>query len=127
MGDLNKPVRRNKMHHVSEKMEKCIQDCKNCAEVCLQTVTHCLEMGGKHAEPNHIKMLLDCAEICQTSANFMIRGSKMHGLTCGVCAQVCEACAEDCARFTDDAEMQRCAEACRTCAMSCQEMARMVA
>jgi len=23
-------------------------------------------------------MLLDCAEICETSANFMIRGSELH-------------------------------------------------
>ena len=68
-------------------------------------------------------MLLDCAEICQTSANFMLRMSDLHGLTCGVCAEVCERCAEDCERFVDDIMMQACAQACRHCAASCREMA----
>ena len=113
------------MQHSSEKMQMCIQDCKNCAEVCLETVMHCLNMGGEHAAPDHIRLMLDCVEICQTSANFMIRGSNFHTRTCAVCAEVCEACAQDCARFTDDAEMQRCAEVCRQCAQSCREMSGM--
>lgn len=115
------------MHHTSEQMQTCIQDCQNCAEVCLETTMHCLTMGGEHAAPDHIRLMLDCAEICQTSANFMIRGSEFHGSTCGVCAEVCTACAESCAKFQDDQEMQRCAEMCRQCARSCQEMASMTA
>ena len=83
-------------------MRACIQECQNCHNVCTETIAHCLEMGGDHAEPNHIRLLLDCAEICQTSANFMLRMSEFHGQTCGVCAEVCERCAEDCERFGDD-------------------------
>jgi len=113
--------------HVSVKMQECIQECKIGSQVCLVNVTHCLEKGGRHAEPQHIRLLLDCAEICQTSANFMIRGSELHARTCGVCTEVCEACARSCESFKDDAEMQRCAEACRRCAQSCREMAAMAA
>ena len=113
--------------HNSPKMQECIQECQTCSQVCLENVAHCLEKGGRHAEPGHIRLLLDCAEICQTSANFMIRGSELHGRTCGVCAAVCEACAQSCESFTDDAEMQRCAEECRRCAQSCREMAGMMA
>jgi hypothetical protein len=80
-------------------------------------------MGGEHAKPGHIRLLLDCAEICETSANFMLRTSDLHHLTCGVCAEVCTRCAEDCERFVDDIMMQACAQACRHCAESCQEMA----
>ena len=111
--------------HVSEKMQECIQECKTCSQVCLENVTHCLEKGGMHAEPQHIRLLLDCAEICQTSANFMIRGSDQHGRTCGVCADVCEACADSCDTFANDADMKRCAEVCRRCAQSCREMSGM--
>jgi len=107
---------------LSEKLQSCIRECTNCHEVCLETVTYCLQQGGQHAEVNHVRLLLDCAEICQTSANFMLRSSDLHGRTCGVCADVCERCAEDCARFQDDDMMQRCAEACRSCAASCREM-----
>jgi hypothetical protein len=87
-------------------------------------MAHCLHMGGRHVEANHLTLLLDCAEICQTSANFMLRGSDLHSRTCAVCAEVCERCAESCERFTDDAMMQQCAQVCRSCAQSCREMAR---
>jgi hypothetical protein len=76
----------------------------------------CLEVGGEHPAPDHIRLLQDCAEICQTSANFMLRVSDFHGSTC-------EVCAEDCERFTDDEMMQQCAQSCRSCAESCREMA----
>ena len=109
---------------VSQEMRDCIQKCHSCHDVCLESVTHCLEMGGEHARPEHIRLLLDCAEICQTSANFMLRVSDLHTRTCAVCAEVCERCAQDCERFTDDRMMQQCAQICRSCAQSCREMAR---
>lgn len=112
---------------VDERMRDCIQECRRCHNICTETVTHCLEMGSDHVEPRHLRLLLDCAEICQTSANFMLRGSDLHGQVCAVCADVCERCAEDCARFGDDQTMQQCAEVCRRCAQSCREMAGMAA
>lgn len=108
---------------IPEAMRGCIQECQGCHEVCLETVAHCLEMGGEHADPEHIGLLLDCAEVCQTSANFMLRGSALHPYTCEVCAEICEACADSCEQFSDDAMMQHCAEVCRRCAASCREMA----
>jgi hypothetical protein len=111
------------MAHVSQNMQECIDRCDECRHECLSMLDHCLEKGGPHAEPEHIRLLVDCAEICQTSANFMSRGSDHHSETCDVCAEVCEACAESCEAISDDAELARCAEACRTCAQSCREMA----
>ena len=110
------------MPHISAGMRDCIQDCQSCHAVCLDTVTHCLRMGGQHAEADHIRLMLDCVEICQTSANFMLRGSELHVRTCAVCAEVCERCAQDCERWGDDEMMRRCAEACRRCAESCRRM-----
>ena len=109
-------------------LQQCIQECLNCHSVCLATVAHCLEMGGAHASPPHIGLLLDCAEICQTSANFMLRGSALHARTCSVCAEVCEQCAQGCERIGgNDTQMQACADACRRCAESCRRMAAMAA
>jgi len=108
---------------IDEAMLQCIQNCQICHTTCLQTVPHCLGKGGAHADPNHIRLLLDCVEICQTSADFMIRGSDLHPHTCRACAIVCERCAEDCARLGDDDQMRACAEACRHCAESCRKMA----
>lgn len=102
-------------------VRRCIQDCLACHEICLQTTTYCLQMGGEHAQPGHIRLLLDCAEICQTCANFMLRGSDLHGWVCRVCADVCIRCAKECERFGEDDKMTACADICHRCAASCQK------
>jgi hypothetical protein len=111
---------------MSQEMQRCIQECLNCHAICTTTVTHCLSMGREHASPQHITTLLDCAEICQTSANFMLRGSPLHARTCGVCAEACERCAVECEQMAGgDQQMLDCAAACRRCAESCRQMASM--
>ena len=52
-------------------MRECIQNCLDCYSICVETAHHCLTMGGKHADPKHIGLLNNCAQICQTSAAFM--------------------------------------------------------
>lgn len=111
------------MPHQTQDMERCIALCQECHEVCLRTLPHCLEKGGQHAEAAHIRLLLDCAEICETSANFMIRGSELHMETCRACSEVCQRCASDCRRLGNDPKMQECADACLRCAESCAQMA----
>lgn len=109
---------------MTPEMQSCIDECLECHRICMETATHCLMLGGKHADAHHIGTLLDCAEICQTSANFMLRGSHQHTETCGVCATVCDHCAETCESIgADDDLMRRCAQACRRCAESCRKMA----
>lgn len=109
---------------LTAEMQRCIEECLECHRICVETATHCLTLGGKHAVAEHIGTLLDCAEICQTSADFMLRGSHEHNQVCGVCAVVCERCAESCRAIgQEDDLMRRCAEACRRCAESCRAMA----
>jgi hypothetical protein len=111
-------------HQISADMRECIDNCTNCHNICLETIAHCLQMGGKHAETAHVRLLMDCAEICATSANFMLRGSDLHSRTCAVCAEVCKRCADDCEQLADgDEQMLRCAEMCRRCAESCRRIA----
>jgi hypothetical protein len=110
--------------HLPQDLQRCIEECQQCHAACLATVNHCLDMGGPHADPAHIGLLLDCAQICQTSADFMLRMSDRHHVTCRVCAEVCRACAEDCERLAGgDAMMRECAEQCRRCRASCERMA----
>lgn len=113
-------------HTMSQEMQDCISSCMTCHAVCLETIHHCLQMGGEHASAQHISLLQDCAQICATSADFMLRMSQFHSQTCAACAAVCEACAQECERMAtgDGADfMQRCADACRRCAESCRRMA----
>lgn len=110
---------------MNPQLDECIRLCLDCARVCTETMAYCHEMGGAHVQPEHIKLLADCEEICQLSAHFMLRGSEFHTQTCGVCAEVCESCAAGCEQFDDDATMAACVEACRRCAESCRAMSRM--
>jgi hypothetical protein len=114
------------MSEMSAEMRQCIENCTTCHQVCLRTIQHCLGMGGKHVEPKHIRTMADCVQICAVSADFMLRGSDLHPRTCGVCAEACQRCADDCDRVGaggSDTQMKQCADTCRRCAESCRRMA----
>ena len=102
-------------------IRECIRECESCQGVCLETLNRCLGRGGP-ADPEQLRLLLDCAEICQTSANFMRRNSELHVETCRACAAVCERCAESCERDADDRALAACAAVCRRCAESCRKL-----
>ena len=115
-------------HHLSTTlgpaMQECIETCSDCHDVCTETLRHCLERGGEHAAAEHIVALLDCAQLCDTSRDFMLRQSTVHSDVCGICADACERCAESCESVdAADEVMRRCAEECRRCAESCRAMA----
>ncbi len=99
-------------------MQNCITDRLDCHSVCLATIAHCLDKGGDHAAPEHIRLMLDCAQICITSADFMLRGSPTHQMTCRIFADICTLCADDCSKLADDKTMVLCAETCRRCVQS---------
>lgn len=106
-------------------MQECIDLCLDCSTTCLQLIPYCLNEGKEHADPTHVLLLQNCAEICRTSANFMISNSAFSADVCKVCADVCKQCADDCEGFGDDEMMKQCAEICRACADSCQSMTKM--
>lgn len=102
----------------------CKELCRTCQITCQETLTgHCLEMGGEHVEKEHVKLMLDCIDICGTAAGFMDRGSSYHSYVCGACAEICEACADSCAALEGDT-MKACADICRQCAAACSAMAQ---
>jgi hypothetical protein len=103
-------------------LQRCAQECLSCEKTCLETINYCINKGGQHVEAKHLQLLMNCIEICQTSAKFLTSGSKLHMLTCDACAKVCEVCADSCDQFKNDAEMKKCVDACRNCAASCKRM-----
>lgn len=113
------------MHEMTDAMRQCSRECLDCYAQCLETVQHCLMMGGKHAGQQHIALMLTCARICETSASAMLLGTTQHVETCRACAAICHSCEEECRRMAGgDETMLRCAEACARCAESCDRMAR---
>ncbi len=113
----------NHSTYTKHDMQACIAACTRCYQICLHMgMNHCLEAGGKHVESTHFRLLMSCAEICQTSANFMLSGAAHSSTVCAICAEICEACAIDCEKIGD---MDQCVEACRDCAETCKQMASM--
>jgi len=103
-----------------DEMQECIEECLDCRRTCFQTaMDYCLEMGGEHIAPEHFRLLMNCGEICQTAADFMISKSPLHVGVCDVCAEVCDACAESCEEIGN---MDECIQACESCAESCRQM-----
>ncbi|HYD96966.1 MAG TPA: four-helix bundle copper-binding protein [Noviherbaspirillum sp.] len=101
-------------------MQQCVDECLHCYRTCLQmAMNHCLEAGGPHTEPEHFRLMMNCAGICRTSAEFMLSNSPLHTVTCAACAEVCQACADSCERTGD---MDECVQACRSCMESCRRM-----
>jgi hypothetical protein len=105
---------------MSEQMSRCIETCLACYKTCLSTaMNHCLETGGKHVEPKHLRLMMACAEICRTSAHFMLINTPHHKHTCRECAEICAECAENCASIGG---MDECVAMCRACSESCRAM-----
>lgn len=110
--------------HSDDEMQKCIHLCHDCHALCILTIGNCLKLGGRHAAPEHIRLLQDCAELCEITAHYLIRGSSLHERMCGLCAEVCRQCADNCLQVAGDDQMvKKCAEMCKTCAGSCERMA----
>lgn len=99
-----------------------IDVCLEAQRICTQTIPHCLTKGGLHADVKHIRLLLECAEICALNANFMMRGSEHHYASSVLCAEICEACSMECSKFAEDIFMQRCADICKKCSSICRQL-----
>lgn len=106
----------------SDEIQRCIQNCRDCERVCLETLTYCLAKGGRLADGALVRLLLDCVDISRASSHFMLRGSELHSRVCFACAEVCARCAEVCESVGSDAQLRLCAETCRRCAESCRQM-----
>lgn len=108
-------------HHTDPKLHHCIELCWSCRDTCQSLLfNHCLDHG--HTRPEHVRLMMDCIQICQAAADFMNRNSPLHAHVCKACAEICEACAVSCEAMGGDMEMARCAAVCRRCAQSCREM-----
>lgn len=112
---------------MSQDMVQAVRETHRGHTICVETIGHCLRMGGEHADAEHIKLLMDCAQICEVSADFMTRMSRMHPQVCGVCADTCAACATSREGVGQDEQMRRCIEACRACEAACRPHAQAVA
>lgn len=104
------------------KYRDCIEACNTCAAVCSHCATACLQEEDINMLSRCIQLDLDCADICHLAAKLMARGSEFSERICFICAEICEACGEECKKHKNMDHCQECAEACFDCAKICREM-----
>ena len=102
--------------------QECIDACNACADTCDYCSTACLAEDDVKMMARCIALDIDCAQICRLAAAYMARGSQFAAALCGQCAQICQACGDECAKHEAD-HCQQCAQACRRCADACRAMA----
>jgi len=97
----------------------CKEECQKCSSVCKKALKHCIDMGGEHANADHLKIMKDCTEACDHTAAFLGKKGSVEEYTrndtCKKCMDACQKCADACDSMKDDKIMQRCANECRMC------------
>ena len=100
----------------------CIEVCNACAVACNHCAAACLQEPDVEMTVKCIALDIDCAQFCALAAAAMARDSAHAKAICILCADICQACGDECARH-DMAHCQACAKACHACATSCRSMA----
>jgi hypothetical protein len=101
---------------------QCIEACNDCAAACSHCANACLQEQDVKSMARCIALDMECADICRLAAASMARDGEFASTICGVCAEVCEACGDECAKHPM-AHCQECAKACQRCASECRKMA----
>jgi hypothetical protein len=96
--------------------------CLRAHEACEAAVGHVLD-GGEGPVDERVGTLLDCADVCRTTARHIRHGSPLVRGTAGVAAELCERAAEACAALVAVPAMRLHAEACRRSAACCRRLA----
>lgn len=90
-----------------------------CADACNMCSTACLREKDVKMMAECIRIDMDCAQMCTTTAAFIARGSDYAMHLIKECAEICEKCAAECEKHQVD-HCRTCAKACRKCIEACQ-------
>jgi hypothetical protein len=84
--------------------------------VCLSAVRYALDKGGKYSSAHFVRLLLDTAAVCQTTAECCRIGSGFITFSSSACAELASLCALSCMRFSDDDYLKAVIDVCNRCA-----------
>ncbi|HYX86324.1 MAG TPA: four-helix bundle copper-binding protein [Gaiellales bacterium] len=103
-----------------ERFAAAIEAATDCHQACVEALSWGLQQRGEPAHLLHARLMLDCAQMCDTARDFMLRSSDFAHQAARLCADVCDRCAASCERMGEG--MATCAEACRRCAAACRAL-----
>lgn len=98
--------------------QSCIEACMDCIAACKHCASSCLREKDVTAMATCIRTDLECAAMCEAAVTLMSMDSAFAHEACRLCADICNACAEECEKHPMD-HCKKCAAACRYCAEEC--------
>ena len=107
--------------------KKCIEACLACTVACNHCAYECLHSSEVTLRIRCIQLDHECAIICFAAANMLSSGNKWIGALYQECAEICDACAEECEKHVHVDHCKICAEMCRKCAEECRYMVKTAA
>lgn len=93
-----------------------------CADTCDHCAVGCLDESNVAEMSRCIRLDIDCAALCRFTAGALARGSECADVIARLCAEVCDACGQECAKHEHE-HCKACAAACEECAKSCRGIA----
>ncbi|MGA9140577.1 MAG: four-helix bundle copper-binding protein [Methanocella sp.] len=108
-----------------DKYQKAIELCYECAESCDADANADFNEKDIKKMVDCIKLDQDCAEVCIMTARYMSRDSVLSEAACAMCAEICDACAEECERHKNMEHCVKTASVCRAAANECRKTAQM--
>lgn len=98
--------------------KSCQSECKGCEQMCEKTLNYCLKKGGKHAAPEHVKLMKDCIAVCKANSDLRSRDSKYAEELSKLCSKICADCSAACEKLKDP-KMKECVDTCKKCSECC--------
>jgi hypothetical protein len=95
---------------------------QDCSSMCNKMCDVLLNRQDVHQRRHQLKLLADCASICELCAKFVAGNSLLMKSICEYCAYVCEVCGNECLKHPDQ-ESQMCGQMCLNCARECRSLA----
>jgi hypothetical protein len=105
----------------NERMAECIDNCFEAAQACEWCATESIRSGDEEMT-RCIELCRDVTDMTTLHARLMVRDSEYSSELAATCADLCEACAEECSQHEAE-HCQICADVLSACADSCRRMA----
>lgn len=107
---------------MSAEMQQCLAAVVESERMCMETMTYCLQQGGRMADESLIRALQDASDFCRLTTELLYRRSEWHGRASAMAAEVVGQTARRCTEFGDDAQLKTCSEACLRAASCAKRM-----
>lgn len=117
-----KYVEKEYIYH--DKNQDFIKELQFCSGTCYKMMNDLLDSEDYYRRSKQIRLLHECAKICDSQAIFTLIDSHYVKHHAKLCAAICETCAEECSKHADLAS-QHCAKVCLNCAESCRKFIKM--